>query len=79
MINFCWVPAHVDITGNERADRLAKEAAVNSIPRPYPIPSSDFIPAVTKEIRELSQFYWDLELNNKMREITPLVICTYAP
>ena len=70
IINFCWVPAHVDITGNERADRLAKEAAVNSIPRPYPIPSSDFIPAIAKEIRELWQFCWDLELNNKMREIT---------
>ena len=70
IINFCWVPAHVDITGNERADRLAKEAAINSIPRPYPIPSSDFIPAITKEIRELWQFRWDLELNNKMREIS---------
>ena len=63
-------PAHVDITGNERADRLTKEASVNSIPRPYPIPASDCIPAITKEIRELWQFRWDLELNNKMREIT---------
>ena len=71
IINFCWVPAHVGITGNERADRLAKEAAVNSIPRAYLIPSSDFIPTIKKKkIRELWQFCWDLELNNKMREIT---------
>ena len=56
--------------GNERADRLDREATVNSIPRTYPIPSSDFIPTIKKEIRELWQFRWDLELNNKMREIT---------
>jgi len=25
-VKFTWIPSHIDINGNERADRLAKEA-----------------------------------------------------
>ena len=27
-VNFCWVPSHINIAGNEKADRLAKEVAI---------------------------------------------------
>ena len=69
-IKFCWVPAHVGVFGNERADLLAKDAAVNSAPLKYSLPYQDFISPVKREMRDAWQFYWDLEECNKMREIT---------
>ena len=42
-VDFCWVAGHVNISGNEKADRAAKEAAGNVSPliftRPIPRPS----------------------------------------
>ena len=67
-VSFCWVPAHVGIFGNEEADRLAKEAALLPVPRRCSIPFSDFIPAITKEIKSVWQFRWDLVGPNKMKE-----------
>ena len=69
-ISFCRVPAHVGVWGNEEADRLAKDAALNLRPANIALPFRDLFPAVRESFKSAWQFYWDIEINNKMREIT---------
>ena len=71
-VNFCWVPAHVGIHGNEQADQLAKEGA-SKVPRCQGLPSSDFIPIIKKTLDSVWQFTWTLEASNKMRQITEII------
>ena len=37
-ITFCWIPSHKDITGNERADRGAKDALSKAQPTHFELP-----------------------------------------
>ena len=68
-ITFCWVPAHVGIMGNEKADEVAKFAALKLPPRDCALPSGDYIPVIGSAISQSWQFMWELEGQNKMSEI----------
>ena len=69
-IKFCWVPAHVNVSGNEKADELAKSAATELLPRRCPLPCCDFFPSIRHANRNVWQQRWDDVGPNKMREIT---------
>ena len=72
-VKFCWVPAHVGISGNERADELAKFAAVALEAKDCPLPNRDLYPSIKAAALHTSQFSWELEEHNKMKEITTSV------
>ena len=72
-IEFCWVPAHVGVLGNEEADRLAKQAAVELIPRRCPILCRDFFPHIRNFTIGIWQSLWTNINPNKMREITDVI------
>ena len=69
-IIFCWVPAHVNIDGNERADQLAKSAVEDLPPRRCALPFRDFFPSIRNLVRNIWQQRWDVIGPNKLREIT---------
>ena len=71
-IVFCWIRSHVGISGNETADKAAKEA-LNDDPSPFLVPASDFLPNVSKYVTDLWQAHWDQQKTNKLHRIKPQI------
>ena len=68
-VQFCWVPSHVGIAGNERADVAARRAASAPHTRRLPLPARDFYPAVGLFVHSQWQNSWDAQSRNKLREL----------
>ncbi|KAG1650344.1 hypothetical protein GQR58_028115 [Nymphon striatum] len=67
---FCWLPTHVGISANEKADFVAK--SVLSLPvDPQVISYKDFYMYIFKHILSIWQSKWDGEINNKLHVIKP--------
>ncbi|GBL89418.1 hypothetical protein AVEN_225926-1 [Araneus ventricosus] len=66
----CWVPSHVGILGNEQADRAAKSA---DVPISISIPVGDLRKHVEMFLHTKWQEQWDLETDNKLHTLKPLV------
>ena len=71
VVNFCWVPAHVDVSGNERADQLARDVVHSAHPRLCPVPFRDIFPIIRKGVLASWSHCWETlpGTNRKMRAI----------
>ena len=77
---FCWVPSHVNIAGNEKADGEAKMAALvhrsassylpSSLQLGY-LPGEDYLPVLRKGFCERWQLLWTASYPNKLLALKP--------
>ena len=70
-VQFCWIPSHVGIPGNERADAAARRAASAPCARRLPLPARDFYPACRTFMQSQWQRAWDAQRQNKLRQVKP--------
>ena len=72
-VNLCWIPSHIGIEGNEKADRLAKEAV--NLPRlTEQLPIEDYLVYIKRVVKNSWQEKWNMvPLTNKLRNIKDTV------
>jgi len=68
----CWIPGHVGIKGNDRADQAAKNSLDGPIDS-HKIPHSDFKPYIWKYVFGLWKTQWDSRVLNKLHSIQPVL------
>jgi len=72
VIKFCWIPSHINIPGNERADTAAKAALCLPVTSTK-LPASEFKPCTSRFCLEQWQDIWNSAANNKLHAIYPTV------
>ena len=69
---FCWLPSHMGITGNEKADAAAKAALEKEVSECL-LPYSDSRQYIGQYVRDLWQREWDMAVHNKLHAIKPTI------
>ena len=72
-ITFCWIPNHRDITGNEHADRAAKDGLSKAQPTHFELPCTDVFMKIQPFVSSLWQERWNKEVGNKLHGIMPQI------
>lgn len=73
-VDFCWVPSHTNIRGNEAADAAARAAAISA--RPFSLlslPHRDYYPLIRAASFGVWQEEWTAVTDNKLRTIKGVV------
>ena len=73
LITFCRIPSHRDITGNDHANRAAKDALSKAQPTHFELPSTDVFIKIQPFVSSLWQELWDKEVGNKLHAIIPQI------
>ena len=70
-IELCWVPSHVNIEGNEKADRSAKEASKRRA-ETIPIFYKDYFSVLRSKFEDKRKHVWQTNPRpSKLREVNP--------
>ena len=72
-IKLLWVPSHVGIEGNERADVAAKVASRSPHIRPLKVEVGDLKPAINQLLLDEWQSRWDSEPDCALKRIRPRI------
>ena len=70
-IILAWVPSHVNIKGNEAADKAAKEALEEELPEGLKTKFSDLRAGALSYVKKENQREWEKEVNNKLFKLQP--------
>lgn len=70
-VKLLWVPSHIGIEGNEKADEAARAAVHSSCVRPLKVEADDFKPLINRIVSEEWQGRWDKEPDCALRRLHP--------
>lgn len=71
-IFFCWIPSHIGIVGNERADNEAKNTVTDTNTIDLYIPPSDITNYINQQLKDEWEHRWQ-QSTNKLRAIKPAI------
>ena len=72
LIIYCWIPSHVNILGNEKADKAAKAALEKEV-TPLLLPYTDMYVNIRQYIKQQWQNEWNNQFDDKLYSVQPLV------